>query len=110
MSNHNTTSLTPLRSDFADDPEMNELVEFFVGELDDRVNALTTACSGQDWDTLRQLAHQLKGAGGGYGFPAITDAAASLEDTLKGGTTEVDQLTQLVQSLTTLCQRAVLAV
>lgn len=29
--------------------------------------------------SLRALAHQIKGAAGGYGFPSITDLAAHLE-------------------------------
>jgi hypothetical protein len=31
------------------------------------------------------MAHQLKGAGGGYGYPQITEAAAALEMVVKEG-------------------------
>ena len=32
---------------------------------------------------MRTLAHQMKGAGGGYGFDAISDAARTLENVMK---------------------------
>ena len=64
---------------------MMEIVREFVSELPDRVAALEACVESGDMAKLQTLAHQLKGAGGGYGFPQITEAAARLESDLKGG-------------------------
>jgi len=100
-----------LVSQFANDPEMAELVEVFLSELPDRVRALTAA-----WDThqvrdLSRMAHQLKGASAGYGFPQIGDAAASLESKLRQvGVNEAETalkgLAGEFRSLVDLCARA----
>lgn len=74
-----------IRSLFEDDPDMAELVRGFASELPARAGSLEELLSGNDLAELQRLAHQLKGAGGGYGFPQITDAAASLEQAIKEG-------------------------
>lgn len=77
--------MEPIRSIYADDPDMQELVEEFVSELPERARRLEEILDEADLVELQRLAHQLKGAGGGYGFPQITEAAAALEMGLKGG-------------------------
>jgi HPt (histidine-containing phosphotransfer) domain-containing protein len=66
-------------SDFAGDPEMGELVQLFVSELPQRVEALRSAWAGKQVETLARLAHQLRGASAGYGFPTIGKSAERLE-------------------------------
>jgi len=36
-----------------------------------------------DYETVRSLAHSLKGAGGGYGFDALSEIAAAIEQAAK---------------------------
>jgi|SRR4051812_2071887 HPt (histidine-containing phosphotransfer) domain-containing protein len=72
-------SAGPIYSALAIDPDMAELVALFVAELPSRVDAIRQAATPNDWNEVRLLAHQLKGAGGSYGFPQITAAAAELE-------------------------------
>ena len=74
----------PLISEVADDEEMAPLVEQFVASLPARATALLEATFAGDLTRLARLAHQLKGAAGGYGFPTITDAAALLEQAATG--------------------------
>ena len=69
-----------LRSEMANDPEIAELVEEFVGELPSRIGALSSALGDGDAIRLRTLAHQLKGAAGGYGFPTIGHVAKRVEE------------------------------
>ncbi|HEU5057252.1 MAG TPA: ATP-binding protein [Kofleriaceae bacterium] len=69
----------PLTSDLADDEEMLALVEQFVATMPERIGALEAASASGDRSCLARLAHQLKGAAGGYGFPRISAAAAALE-------------------------------
>ena len=65
---HPEGGLTPLRSRFADDPEMRELVLWFLGDLERRVGAIRSALDAHDASRLRMLAHQLSGSAQGYGF------------------------------------------
>lgn len=77
--------MEPIRSRYEDDPDMLEIVREFAGEVPERVRRLEALLQAADWPELQRLAHQLKGAGGGYGFPQITEAAAELEGALKAG-------------------------
>lgn len=71
------------RSIFADDPEMVDIIEMFVREMPERIAEFRACWEKRELDRLTRLAHQLKGAGGGYGYPALGDAAGKLERTLK---------------------------
>jgi len=72
-----------VRSEFADDPDMSGIVESFVSELPDRVGAMNAALAAGQLEQLRVLAHQLKGAAGGYGFPRLGEAAALIDQGVK---------------------------
>ena len=107
----NPSGESPLVSQFANDPEMGELVQLFVSELPARLDALSAAWSQRRIADLTRMAHQLKGAGGGYGFPTIGKAAAALECSLRTlGTSANDntleQVTQEFKQLVQLCSRA----
>jgi PAS domain S-box-containing protein len=84
-------------------PGMSKLVEKFLAKLDDRMVAIRAAAQAHDQAQLKILAHQLKGAAGGYGFPAISQAAATLEHTEPANT---DALASAIASLTELCEQA----
>lgn len=74
-----------IRSAYESDPDMLEIVREFASELPARVAKLEAHLAAGEMRELQTLAHQLKGAGGGYGFPQITELAASLEAALKQG-------------------------
>lgn len=69
----------PIRSRYADDPEMQEIVAYFVAEVPNRLRELRQAWDRGDRSRVRTIAHQMKGAAGGYGFPQIGESAAALE-------------------------------
>lgn len=69
----------PILSRFANDPEMREIVALFVAEAPDRLRSMQEAWSQGDLRRVRTLAHQIKGAAGGYGYPEISAAAGALE-------------------------------
>ena len=100
-----TASEPPIVSELAGDPDLRELVQQFVQALPERVHAVVEALSSNDLDGLRRLAHQLKGASGGYGFESIGRAAAALESSARTAAA-VGELTTEVQELIALCQRA----
>jgi HPt (histidine-containing phosphotransfer) domain-containing protein len=97
-----------LVSDFCDDPDLSDIVQEFVVLLGERSRAISQAAKDDDVPTLRRLAHQLKGAAGGYGFPLITAHAKSVEDALAGGA-DPRALRKAVESLCALCDRATVA-
>ena len=96
----------PLLSQFANDKDMAELVEFFVVELQERIGALSEAWESGDRTRLKSLAHQIKGAAGGYGFPSITRSAAALETVLRTQETELASVGKKLDELLDLCRRA----
>src|SRR5256885_1151988 len=73
----------PLRSTFADDVEMREALADFIKELPEKVRRMESLLAQQDLEQLRRMVHQLKGAGGGYGFGSITQRAAAAEQRIK---------------------------
>ena len=94
-----------LVSTLADDEDMIDLVEMFVDELPERASGMEKALAEKDFATLKMLAHQLKGAAGGYGFPTITDAARELELTSHAAD-DIEKMTAEVNELVDLCGRA----
>lgn len=97
---------TPLYSSFRGDPDMDEIVSEFVGELTAHVDAMCASFDTRDWEGLRTIAHQLKGASGGYGFESLGEAAASLETQLKHDERDLDILSREFETLASLCRRA----
>jgi len=108
MSNPNASSRGPILSEYANDADMAELVESFVSELPKRIEAITSAVSQSRGTDLKRLAHQLRGAAPGYGFPTIGSAAAALEDLMRQAPASADLSTFKAQidELVDLCSRA----
>ena len=76
-------SLGRLRSSLASDPDMRDVLKGFVENLPKRVQRLMDLTQKRDLEQLREVLHQLKGAGGGYGFAEITRRAACAEKAIK---------------------------
>ena len=86
-------------------PEDAELIEFFIEELPERVDSLRSAVSDEDFELVQRLAHQLKGAAPGYGFPQIGTAAGALEAELREATIQsVEQIQGELDTLIRLCE------
>lgn len=101
-------ALTPdgrLVSTFATDPDMQELVGVFIEELGSHIDKIQSALSSGQLDEVRSIAHQLKGAGGGYGFMPITEAALTLETAVKTQA-NLAAITKAMDELVDLCKRA----
>lgn len=77
------TNVAPLFSEFANDPDMKELVDLFTAELPERLGQLTTAWASKDLPTIKRIAHQLRGSSAGYGYPTLGTTAGTLEDSLR---------------------------
>jgi len=96
---------TPLYSPLAEDPDLADLVTLFVDEMPDRIAGLLARLEQGDWEGLRRLAHQLKGAAGSYGFTPITPMAGRVEHAIRNGQPE-EQIRQSVGELIALCRQA----
>ncbi|MCW5890480.1 MAG: response regulator [bacterium] len=99
-----------LMSDFAgppldDDPELRALVHIFIDGLPERARLLERSVDAGDLDRVAQLAHQLKGTAGGYGFPSLGEAAARLETSARTRAA-LDEVRGRVADVATLCEQA----
>ncbi len=95
----------PLLSDFADDADMMEIIEPFVLGLEERVAAMQQALATSDYATLSCVAHQLKGAAGGYGYPTISEAAKVVELGARSQQSP-SSLESVLDEVVALCARA----
>ncbi|MFG0256281.1 MAG: Hpt domain-containing protein [Phycisphaerales bacterium JB043] len=94
----------PIRSEFADDADMIELIEYYVSELPEKVKSLTECLETNKLDELRRLAHQMKGASGGYGFTPVGEVAAQLEQAIDGED-DIQRIQNNVEELIAMCRR-----
>jgi HPt (histidine-containing phosphotransfer) domain-containing protein len=83
-------------------PGTAKLVERFCAGLPQRIRAIEDAAAKPDWNQLRVLAHQLKGAAGGYGFAAVSLSAARVE-TAVSANADAEEIGKHVKSLAQLC-------
>ncbi len=117
----------PHRSRLSDLPETRELVEWFLHDLERRIDAIRSALDSKDAAQLRDLAHHLASSADGYGFDAIGraarefesdvrfivlrgESAGSDEDSLDDGLDDevsLASLTEKAEDLIMLCRRAI---
>jgi HPt (histidine-containing phosphotransfer) domain-containing protein len=88
------------------DLELNDLKREFLDEAREKVDEMQSALESatlQSFDRLTYLAHQLKGAGGSYGYQRISADAAALEKALEkqgaNGASVDEQIQQHVVNL-----------
>ena len=98
--------MTPGRSDgivsqFADDPQLAEILPGFVERLPRQLDALCEALENERLDDIQRLAHRLKGAGGSYGYPTLSELATSLE--LAAQARDVDSATATLAEVKEVC-------
>ncbi len=100
-----TTDVLPaavLRSSLAGDPTLCDVLSGFVTRLPTAAAELRILCDAGHASELSRAAHKLRGAGGSFGLPAISVAAARLEDCLTAreiNAAVVDRVAALVSVL-----------
>src|SRR3954451_8166686 len=65
------------------DPDLEDLIPLFFEYRRRDVESIRAALVSGDFETIRILGHSMKGAGGGYGFDAVTDLGRDLEAAAK---------------------------
>ena len=79
-------------STLAENADFQELVEMYVADVPERIDAFQARLQNQDWESIRVLAHQMKGSARGYGFGVVSDWAAELEFAVKENGANVDSI------------------
>lgn len=95
----------PLISDFSGNAEMAPLIEEFALEMPENIDRMLTHWHKQEITALRRAVHQLRGAGGGYGFPSITKTAESVEQQIDTTPDDLEAIGKALDELIQLCAR-----
>ena len=66
--------------------DFEPLLPKFITNRKKEVVTMREALAQQDFETVRKVAHGMKGAGGSYGFDQVTTMAATIEQAAKTGT------------------------
>jgi len=93
-----------IRSEFAEDPDIAEMLPPFIESFSGRLKEIRAVVAADNAGELALVAHQIKGAAGGYGFPSLTKLAADLEAPLKAGSS-INLVRPLVDALISEIER-----
>ncbi len=93
-----------IHSTLAVDPDYHEIILEFVDSIPAKIHSISDLKVRCAWDELRRVAHQLKGSGGGYGYPAISKLGGELEDAIKSER-PASELNELADQLVSLLRR-----
>ena len=86
-----------------EEPELIDLVFRFVNSLPNTLEKITQASKNKNWDELKNIIHQLKGVGGGYGYPMLTVISAKIQFQLESNCYE--EAVILINELDNMCQQ-----
>jgi len=103
-----SNSSKPIASELVlEDKSFEDIVVQFVEGLQERVDIMQEALVASDFESLRVAAHQLKGSGGGYGYPMLSHQASEIEKKAKEQV--LDQCQTEFDKLKNLCTRVVVS-
>lgn len=103
------SGIQPLISEFANDPDMIEIIEMFIDGLDERIDSIENAFAQGNYSTVAGIAHQMKGAAGGYGYPTLSEMAFEVERLAKAGGPQ-EKVQAALGRLIIQCRRAIAGV
>ena len=61
------------------DRDLEDIVPIFLANRQKDVQTLRRALADADFSTIQMLGHRMKGDGGGYGFPQISEIGTAME-------------------------------
>jgi len=91
-----------------DEPDFLDLIVKYVAALPNDCRRIKEACDNHQWNNLKKELHVLKGTGGGFGYPQISDLAKEMEFMVKAG--QFHKLDTFVDELLLLCEAVVLGI
>ncbi|HMD48828.1 MAG TPA: response regulator, partial [Bryobacteraceae bacterium] len=74
-----------IRCSNVDNPRVMEIVPAFVAGLPAKVGKMADSLERKDLPAVQQIAHQLSGTCGGYGFAPVTQPARAVDQSIKKG-------------------------
>lgn len=60
--------------------DLADLIPVFFQNRHKELESLRGALAGEDFETLRQIGHRMKGVGTSYGFTAVSELGKRIED------------------------------
>jgi HPt (histidine-containing phosphotransfer) domain-containing protein len=93
-----------IRSSFSYEPRIMQIVPDFVNGLPAKVRAISDSLKSNDLATVQQIAHQLLGACGGYGFDPVSGPARKLEQSIQEKQ-DAETISSNVEALTAMIRR-----
>ena len=67
----------------AEDPDLIDLIDRFMSRLPGMRDLIQQAYKQHNEEELSNLIHQMKGVGGGYGYPMLTELCVNIEIQIK---------------------------
>jgi HPt (histidine-containing phosphotransfer) domain-containing protein len=87
------------------DPDFIEIYREFLAELPLLLGSLKKAFDAGEIVQVSRVAHQIKGSAANFGFAGVSERAAVIEQTAKGGST--DGFTERFSSMQSLMDEAI---
>jgi len=94
---HSTEHYSRSGSDFEAQSEYQEILSSFLSHLPDMIDTINQATRAQDWDTLLNMSHKVKGLGGSFGYSNLTVIAENICNCLRKNAT--DKLEALIHEI-----------
>ncbi len=85
------------------DPDLEDIIPGFLQNRQGDIEAALDALEKSDYETIRILGHNMKGAGGGYGFEVITDIGSAIEEAAKNN--DADEIRKSLGELSTYLEQ-----
>lgn len=87
-----------------EDPDLIDLIDKFMSRLPGMRDAINQAHTDQQNEELSSLIHQMKGVGGGYGYPMLTQQCAKIEfqvanENIENVVVLVEEFNQIVEQI-----------
>lgn len=83
-----------------DEADLIDLIDKFMARLPDFMESITRTYAEKNQEEFSGLIHQLKGVGGGYGYPMLTEICARIEEENKAGS----NLDLVMAEFTVMCE------
>lgn len=93
----------PIVSELSNDPDFADIVEIFIENLHKMQARIEDGLKDKNWEMLGDYFHQLKGSGGGIGFPMISEVAGKIGNCIKEQA--YDQMQLEIKRFIQICDR-----
>ena len=96
-SNNKYQASTVSENPYLNDPVIAPIIRKFINELPLTMDAIYISLNEKNWPELLRVTHQLKGAGGSFGYPELSSLGGRLEKLVQEK--HYDNATDLVEEL-----------